>query len=979
MIEEKVTARLLLSNTSRLGAAAVGKFGLGWLDKLQLSFCKGLVVDRQLVFDVDARVSVDAGRGGWYKNATGHEDDAPLDFREVPVALLRRYFSDTCNFERLVRPRNVWVGKEIRFAKRRHAVLLLDMCFCSFERSLQMMAELLATGSHEKRRALTFDVFKHVSSDADFYWKGFPLPESVDGLLSTEPDAELSEWILKNRLLLWTTCVWRMHVARKLAICSKVCNERKEHKWLAYKLVLFADTHLDLLSLMMKSNTYDDAKLAPSAYNAKSPLERFYPSSICVCCAEELPNFVGLLPYSNIQYDTGVKKGKDTLTQAIVHLLQCKEMNHICQIRALHKQLPRLAKTHPVLLSIFKAVVRCVLFGNLPEARNQLNVVAKIKVNSEFQFGTNGLPDELVVDWLKNTRHFALFLLREFHFHTCKSGGVVNRVLKSNTKWRRFKSLVRGANAACRNEISKQMAADASKPVDWARLFHEEVLPKKSKNAPPQTKKSGIVMHYHNLSLDTNVKLKKDLFEKILLKKMTAVESELEFYTNKFEWPDVSLETFKFVAWCSARSRRHVLPTACLQWLGMTASGFATVREWVFEYYVYDSSDDGHKIKTKRLFEESPSNYFILKLYLKLLMHYREDNFFYLPVQHVLRQYSALRSNLLVEAWMPTPELAGHVYFCEGCGRWANPVVSEVDWSTEKKTLEKSLAVSYSTFLSAAYFNPTTGKLHCARKRKCTDSEETRCEKDESTDENESSGNSDQEWGCDIDAELADASSKSGRSSTSILRAQLQWAQARVDDLMTMGEDEANGKNDCLDAGTSNDANDPKHKTKMTTLINSALADCFSCVKDPLVDVDFVGLFKLHNGRVYGLCCLCGCLVQVKNENVTNLGVTCGRHVTSETRPTHPIWPHFLSTNKFLSRNRRSAAALASAYGNETDNYLMPCLFGCATQAIKKHVQIYGPNFYIYSAWMCTQHHRMYKQMLGRINLLPRERVLSQI
>ena len=921
-----------------------------------------------------------------------------LNFRELPVSLLRLYFSGQQRITRFISrlshthlnslvtlltqdglslsplPPSQDAYVDTLYVQKCLAVELyikdlLDYCFCSFEKTLSRITQALHhPGSIQWHQ---FGLLTALTQDS--YWANYPIPEAV--LRHTEE---------RRNYCIWLTCVWRMNVT--VLLCKLVCpwDDEKSRDWLTYQCKLFRDTHLDLLSLMAKRNIRVDEETCHL-------LRDYYPLANRVCCAEELPDFVG---YATDTFKTGSNlKERSSLDDKIGHIYVGKTGPNICMIRNFYDIVIRYGEEDVIIYDILKNVIKCVLLGNLPNSRGSLNIVARIKINLSFFADeadadipehvfhevTKNKPmkrtrskkktkDELVYRktnfklWLLLCRHFVLYLLKEFLFYIAESSHWFNQLLCVDYKFIRYRDIVLVGNGRCRKKLSQQAKESAiNVPFDWRVIEFEE------KSTETYDTKSGEIKKTHAWSLTVARKVQKDDFMKILAKKMTNTEESIglnatykPFYyvaaNGETASPGcmIALEELHFICWCIAKMTKASGPwTRWFQVIGMSQDGVETIRMWLFLYNTYDIPDNTLKKLIKEFHGKSTTDYMILKTVLKLIEYYKQEQIFHLPLSYAKKQIYALRRLLGVEDWQPTPSLLGFAYQCHGCHKFANVIIEPDDpnmprplppppssSSLQKKALcttanalksdgvkkttstttvpTEKTTIATSCFLNMAFYNMEDGRLYCSKyssgyKHALIENEANQGQiimrkKDNSV---VVRSNKTLLLSPDKPLPLSRSSSKKARSNSNSATIALntkeredkktQWLlEVRSFDLSEtngdgLADDVACGlyaKTKELDESEAIAAAASIAVTKVSApielklkknnkkiilgYVNKAISDMKLTCNTPLACIDMVGIAK--NGKV--LCVECGSMTEMKNYNITNHGITCGRHKT---------------------------------------------------------------------------------------------------
>lgn len=704
--------------------------------------------------------------------------------RRIPVALLRKFFykKDLINYclkkqtNESIERTNLLM-KNDNFHKEttttttideyydkanEYFKLILDLTLLSFETCLLYF--LWRFNNNEWFPLV--GLFNSISTQD--YWKGFKLPDKLLSVLKEKDN--ISELYNSDYIILFVI-IWRMNasiiIEKELfgyyysnSSSSLLCNDtlyksrcdelknkyngkyvniegeyykstdNRDMEYVRYNFLLFRDTHLGLLTSMVKTNIYKDKNIV---YNGT--FRRFYPGCINVCCVEELPDMTYLLPLMNLWYDKGTKREtSEEEIDALRHIFTIKPMNQICLVRNISLMINEYNKKYPIVLELFKLTMKCVILGNLPYAKNPLNLMARIHFNSMFDNDNNNnifpsfnnntessssstskrTVNEKVLGWINRCKYFTLFILREFLFYTCEVS-VIDNILSRNSKWDSFKELSRYGTGDVRKELSYQCSLPGFKEINWDKI---ELRTKNTKQKNSIERKSGILKGYHTQTLEYSDKLFKAEFEKILPKKMRAIEPMLDlnrlyYLVNQDEFkyqtsflPDNSLlfkqkrdaslvsydkdkfylnnNQFHFLCWCIAKRKKPILETKWLYLLNISEEGINIIKDWILSYYELSIADNSFKKYAINLYRENPLDYLILKSYIKTIESYK-NNIFYLPLEDTLYQFDAIRKTLRLESWEPTPSRAGYGLLCMGCHRWANKITDSYEKILTKK------------------------------------------------------------------------------------------------------------------------------------------------------------------------------------------------------------------------------------------------------------------------------------------------------
>lgn len=714
-----------------------------------------------------------------HRSYLAHKFGHRLNFRELPVSLLRLFFCGQQHFTDIVeripnaRFRSLCsflgdIGKQADFINNsttdndygameeeennkeyREKVkevtqmlkLVVDYTFCSFERTLAKLLDLLHGRDQEWYH---LGLFESIQGDA--WWRGVPLPPSFvcyGDMVSH---------------VVWYAVAWRINVSRVIDTLVQPWHDQESQHWFLYRSQLYRDTHLDLLSAMVVNQAYTDLRV-----HEQCLLRTHYPTANRVCCAEELPD---LSPYAMDNFKTGAHlKERTTLHDKIGHYSCIKTFNNICKDRNWWDIIRTYGEQHPIVYDHIKLCIKTVLLGNLPGSLGSLDLMARIRVNVSMwpEYADRELSEEEVnqcmpeycnpfvvarqkraaklakeqaknITQAKRDQNMALFdakeqakmayvktplkmlmircprscssWMKEVQFYTQESGRCNDEFLSIDLMWVQFKNITRIANGQCRLELSQQAATlPLTTPFDWRQIEFIE----KSQDGRYDIK-SGKIMAFHNIALKVARKVMKRNFNGIIEIKSTGIEEKIALDKNAplpkiYYDPDdptqkhlegklMTLDQLLFMLYCLGVDECPVPKTAILQAMGMSKQGLAWYRDWLIEYYLYGYPDDSYKKKILKFVRHSLQDYLIMKTSFKgTTLFKKSDHIFYLPVEILVRQAHAVRTHQLrISDWEPTPELLAVHHQCYGCGKFANAVVVPTDYPMRSNYAEYTYA-----------------------------------------------------------------------------------------------------------------------------------------------------------------------------------------------------------------------------------------------------------------------------------------------
>lgn len=552
-------------------------------------------------------------------------------------------------------------------------------------------------------------------------------------------------------------------------------------EWLQYQLRLLSDTHLDMLVPPAADDEGSGVVARSDAAWLARPeaLAAAWPGLTNVLCVDQLPDLTAWLVASNPWHDTSRKKGRDTLASATIHPFFCKVLNNPCQRRCIDSIVTTAIERFPVLGTLLALQLRVFVLGNLPRATGVCpSVAARGVLNQLFRYTPERQVTHLV-PFVRARRLTTLFAMREYYMTLAEASGVMDGYLGRSERWQRFKELARLASSNIRRCLWRAAVAaldrgarctpgEALRVLDWAAI------------ETGQKTTHGLAEAFHHRTIGYFVKVKKGRFEDVLLRKMTAAQSTFDDATRA-ELADASgalgawltadrrFELLRLFAWLAARQanglgapilppvhdgdddatgaanaamdasapgdapmrarlaaqRRAAVPTHWLQVLGMSAAGLRRLRTWLFDYCVCEVKDDSFQKKAAEFASGGTRDYVLLKLFLRYFEHYREETgAFYLDARSYAQQALALRSQLRLLPWVPSPPLLGVSLFCYGCGKCAGHVAPP-DTSTSIGALTADMPTppaawstrhgARSVVMKFVCLDPATGRPHCRR------------------------------------------------------------------------------------------------------------------------------------------------------------------------------------------------------------------------------------------------------------------------
>jgi hypothetical protein len=725
---------------------------LQWYNDFKLTFDHSLILDRQFLSDIENKVSIasideptNSGEDDLESRKSAIEAlqviyaekyDNTLQFRELPISLSRLYFSGRNRIRRFIRNLNNWqldrwldilendyyipknsidefstrkrddwsnpVYDNLCDAIEQYVIEILDLCLTSFETCMNRTIDLLTKGEW-----LSANLFYDLRDDA--HWRYFPIIFPLDKPLTQDQ-------LLHSGHLIWLVSTWRINTARMISRLLSPWENTETEEWIEYKMKLFCDHHLDLLTEMSVYRIYNDNEI----YYETKILQEFYPSAHRVICAEEMPDFIIYLT-DNFKTGTNLKE-RNTKDEKFAHIYANKTGPNICKIRNLFDICIRYGEQHPLIYESLKNILRCMLLGNVPKSKGHLSMLARIKINMSFRKDETDceIPLDTFREYTKNKslkrdkhtgeeqliytktnfkllfllcRHFFLYLLKEYLIYTAECSICFDEFCTTTYKGVRNKEIIRLGNGRCRDILSRQARVD--RPFDWSEIEFEE------KSTVDQDIKSGEIKKIHHWSLGLSNKIRKDKFLHILAKKMTGTEKHIplrdlecpNFYQDSLVEGEIqkkiTLDEFHFICWYIANTKTDFIETKWFKVMGMTKYGLKHLRNWQFCYYRYDIPDNSLNDRIEDFRIHSMNDYYILKTAIHVILLYSiTPSIFVFSMKVASNHIYGMRRTLNIGDYEPTPSQLGIAHQCRGCMKFANSIT--IAFTDEQKMIKQA-------------------------------------------------------------------------------------------------------------------------------------------------------------------------------------------------------------------------------------------------------------------------------------------------
>jgi hypothetical protein len=687
----------------------------------------------------------------------------------------------------------------------------VDVCFCAFEDTVTS----LFSCREWRDRAYAFVTVTEANPALALHYVGTASWKSLT------PDHVLS-------------LAARLRVAFALHTTTLMLEQQSQHLY-PYMLRLFIDTHLDMLA----AGPLDDAQwLLDQAH-----LLRVYPHALRVLCADELPDMTTTLWSTNIWYDSG-KKSQRGFMHVLMHVMG-KVMNQVCQGRSFDNILAAEMHAYPTLSSFIGLAIGCAILGNVRTAQRPL-IGLLLRQRTATTFSPDAVREHAVdlQAWVYRYPLLSMALLRDYFLYVLECDLAFDALSATSMKWTRFKALCRQLAGDLREMLaSSVLVASVQAPSSLSETVWEAM--------------EARCAQWHEYSKAQNVKFKKGNDIDIMARKMTSIEKTLDLdLPALYAWirADGRLEALRVYAWHSARQMRRpdfgtavsgeppcrVLPVGMLKTLGMNATNYDLLRQWVYDYNAYAIRDNGYCKVFKSMYANAPRDILLLKTYVRLVEFYMNDAVMCVSQEHARAQLEAVRDDLALEPWTRSPRLLGRALFCEGCQQWASavtlasPILLGIEANGQRAVtvLPPRIASGRTGCAETALLNPLDGQLYCHRA---------------------------------IFDQNANAP------------AMQQILEEQVWQKMTPAS--------------------PEETRSLNDIARPLFAD-FTCQR-PLHSIAMVGIYRRVLHKLFGRCVYCGRLCEAHAVNMTNDGLSCGEHAEpcgQEYMEEHRIWRHLKKT-----------------------------------------------------------------------------------
>lgn len=684
---------------------------------------------------------------------------------------------------------------------------------------------------------------------------------------------------------------------------------------LVYQSILFGDTHLDWLAAAFRYSRWDDRFYFPldGTEGGSCLLDELYPLPHRVVCFEELPNMSALLDISGLASEPERNRKNATLRSEIAKVFLGKQMNQICILRHLVDTVSNYAREYPEIGTLLHLVLHCALLGNFPGSHHRPALATRIKVT--LLFGRQPIGSKLTYDvdltqilqFLDKYRRTVLFLMHEYFVSTCERDGVFDQIFSSTIKWNDYKAIVRYATGRIRLGLAQQTEQNFWAKCSWLDM--------------EETRDAEIQM-LHNLSLMTAKKIKKGRAEQLIVKKMISVETSIlshhlkalytpiwwiiralnpapstpaALQTMMAQHPTAPLDQFiahwnehghKFSSWKQqvddfvlhhglfnallvkleqmapvfhriaaaaaqesmrtdvSQRTREIIPLRYLQVLGLSEAQGTEVKRWVHDYYVYDQPDNKYRTRARLFGQQSLYAHIVVKTYFRLFTEYRTEQLVVRPIGEALRIQTALRNRLNLLPSETSPADLGTSLYCRHCQAFKRPLKNAPFWIELEYDEKRSAAFSHAAQqangrlltvddfvhpsiemgLSHHIFDLRTGQRYCGHSSSSPP---------------------------DLSRKKTERKKKKREFETKRekRREKRRWTSSVLGNLM-------GAITGYYEKGT--------------------------CKTDPLIVTNLVGLWYRRGDLFHGHCVYCGDLTLVKNEKMTNYGLSCMNHPHAE-------------------------------------------------------------------------------------------------
>ncbi len=867
------------------------------------------------------------------------------------------------------------------------ASLLCDwanLAFCSFERSVSLWLENVRRRNYALTiaplmlflRGTTLARNVHVFwSEVNKHSRALHVPTVIHAAVhATEKPATTEDawravakailgddFIIADTFIIWAVSIWRCAAAAyfNTALVRADPTETDEFDRHAH---YFIETHTELLThCLIRNETHGvpDRLLfekAPTPVTAAPPVQTlraplpwlavFYPAAHRVLCAEELPDFAPSLAYANPWYDMGNRKTQMSLFFMVLLLFMIKVMNQTCQRRGYMDILVRDIKAFPIIGELMRLIVYCVLVGNLPRAHSRMPLGARVRVRATFAPFASKEVDEDFLEWMQSKIMVVWFLAREYFFFHVENSYVIEKIFADSRKWGRFKAIVRITVAEIRRDITEQLCTDDG-TVSWEGIERTE-LDYRDRHGKDHYGTSGRIKDRHERSLKQFTKIKKGRFEEVFKRKTKAIESSLHIdYEQAWQWLQADQRYYycHLVAWYLAQrshaeetplKRQLVIELRWLKALGVSKTGmFDYLRPMQFEYYEYDTGDNGMKKRGLAMYQNNWRDYVTTRVVCRLVELYRDQTVFLLPLEQTLRQIHALRAPLGIEPHTATPPHLGRYWYCEGCHNWATSTTPRdlvlagelkptLDAFEALKTKVACCAASHTALYSerihttasktataaeiadlsfgsnaneasivsfrAAYMDPLEGRLFCRRGQFKAPAAAAATPPTTAAEAVAAAGTAVAEDAVEVaePEDLFETLILDGVDPIKWLKAHGKAAAAAAVSNATTFDTQVTAFQQGL--GKSPFAVGEKNTVARLQDVTVLAVSNFSC-NNPLVEVCGIGANWCLHGTSQGICVHCGRPCDVLNVNKTSAGLSCGKHPLVDAYPdNHRLW-----------------------------------------------------------------------------------------
>lgn len=454
----------------------------------------------------------------------------------------------------------------------------------------------------------------------------------------------------------------------------------------AFRMQLYADTHIDLCIYMSIYGRYDDASLLSTEGNeenaVKSVLEDKYPHDERVIYWGDMPDITPLVDVGNIWYD--IRPRADTIVAALVHVIVSKTQPHKCQLRNFARILYGFFGKFPILVSMFRNIVAVGLLGNYPHAEYRPSMGKRIQIVHAIR-GDN-LTDSEFFDWISKNERLTYYLTKEFYVALAEQQYILDKLLKDISHWTKVKEGIKKAMDTVRSSINRT--------EDGKNHFGEM---------------EAELKNFHEQGLNFLSKLRKMDFCEMVYTGMTHFTAKKKVPTRKNDeyLTEEEQEYIRLLGKHLSDIPPREMQIYWVKCFMVTEKGYSLFMDLYYRYEVKEEADHAMTRHLNNIYMNNERDFYVIYEFVKSIVDASAFKSFTLSHKYAVNQINAIRKSIKLAPWEDMEVQDDLFFYCPECEGWKSPYINDMSPKTHANTYAQGLVKT---------LYDKSGSLYCGKK-----------------------------------------------------------------------------------------------------------------------------------------------------------------------------------------------------------------------------------------------------------------------